>query len=428
MTIRFAEGGAEPETDFDRMALANIDCAGEGFADFVGWLNAMTAGKDPVGHARKILSSPLGSYNLKMNVLRFLGMGGQEFQVDFSGNTYASGKIVRAREAWGLGEINLGLSVEKTRSATPPPNRLIRQAEIRVFSDIFLLFENGRDLVIGDSTSIDILASQLGFPLADADLGRVVSVKKSTASTVRLPRATWCGWETTYAHFLIDVAAKFPRAGNAQNILAANPSSFQRAWAAKLGCGLLDVGDADGIEIEECVLIPEIDLSSSVQLLRNSVLGDPVRQSRRVFIRRPKNSRLANQDEICAHLQAQGFDIVDFAPMSIDEQIRTVQESYLIVAASGAELANTVFCNKNTIIVDLIGRHLARSDWHMFDIYQRIARIIGSEYHMIECDAEQKAGVSMQDNPWHCPVERLNRALDLILGARLVKTGTSPQG
>jgi len=427
MTIRFAEGGAEPETEFDRMALANSNGDGDGFAEFAGWLNAMTAGQDAVGHARRILSSPLGNYNLKMNVLRFLGLGGHEFVIDFAGNSYSSGQIVRAREAWGLGEINLGLSVEKTRSATPPPNRLIRQAEIRVFSDIFLLFENGRDLVIGDSTSIGILASQLGFPLADADLGRMVSVKKNKALTVRLPRATWCGWETTYAHFLIDVAAKFPRAGNAQDILAANPSAFQRAWAAKLGCGLQDVGAADGIEIEECVLVPEIDLSSSVQLLRDRVLGDPIRQTRRIFIRRPNNSRLANQDEICANLQAQGFDIVDFAPMSIDEQIRTVQESYLIVAASGAELANTVFCHKNTIIVDLIGRHLARSDWHMFDIYQRIARIIGSEYHMIECDAELTPGVSMQNNPWHCPVDRLNRTLDLILGARLAKTGDGVQ-
>lgn len=74
---------------------------------------------------------------------------------------------------------------------------------------------------------------------------------------------------------------------------------------------------------------------------------------RSVFIKRSSNQsrKLLNSDELCQSLQP---DIVlDFSRLSISEQISVFHTSELIVASTGAYLANIVFAAKSTRILVL---------------------------------------------------------------------------
>lgn len=411
------------ETDFDKLVVQAIADKPDLVDDVVTWSNNLTGMHRPIENAESLLSSQATDYNLKMNVLRQLGFSGLDFAIELGDKTYQSGKIMRIRSASGHGAVNLGLSMEKTRRGPVPLNVPFANARIRNIAGILLFFDAAGNLVIGDSTCLGILGHQIGFPLAEPDFEHFVGCRKSLERTLTLDAASWCGWEDSYAHFLIDVATRFPRSDSRHNIVALAPTSFHCQWSRLLGREMIDVGEYDCVEVKDCTFVPEIDLASGIEDIRRAVAADNFRQTRRIFIKRGKNPRLANQEEVCAFLAENGFEIVDFAEMAIEAQIASVRESFLIVAASGAELANTIFCQAGTIVIDLIGSLLLQSDWDMFDIYQRAAGMIGVEYHQVSCEQRQHPNVSMQDNPWTCPLERLSEVLELIVRLRIVKHG-----
>lgn len=64
----------------------------------------------------------------------------------------------------------------------------------------------------------------------------------------------------------------------------------------------------------------------------------------KIYISRKNASRnLVNEEEICAYLQSQDFHIVDFASMSVVEQIKIIRGAREIVAPHGASGANLLY-------------------------------------------------------------------------------------
>ncbi len=85
------------------------------------------------------------------------------------------------------------------------------------------------------------------------------------------------------------------------------------------------------------------------------VEGLPRRASgRRLFLRRDsQRRRLVNAAQIEAALVAEGFEVIDCATMGFAEQILAIAEADVIVAQSGAQLANILFARPGTLVLAL---------------------------------------------------------------------------
>ena len=77
-------------------------------------------------------------------------------------------------------------------------------------------------------------------------------------------------------------------------------------------------------------------------------------QSSFVYIRRNSEfRRLVNFDDLLPILSAFGFRIVQMEKLDLKEQIRTMRRARVVIAESSAGLANSIFCQPGTIVLEL---------------------------------------------------------------------------
>jgi len=70
----------------------------------------------------------------------------------------------------------------------------------------------------------------------------------------------------------------------------------------------------------------------------------------RIYLSRGKGARsLANEDEVAAFLQSEGFTVVACEGLSICEQAAMLARARVVVGLHGAALTNIVFCQPGTI-------------------------------------------------------------------------------
>ncbi len=75
-----------------------------------------------------------------------------------------------------------------------------------------------------------------------------------------------------------------------------------------------------------------------------------------IYISRKKvaHRRLANEEEVETVLLSMGFDVLVFEDMPIAEQIQRMRDARIVVAPHGAGLANMMFSEPGTVIVEFI--------------------------------------------------------------------------
>lgn len=97
---------------------------------------------------------------------------------------------------------------------------------------------------------------------------------------------------------------------------------------------------------------------------------------RKIFVRRNSHSRLIlNERELETSLVARGFEVIEPERLSFSEQFHLFSSASIIVGATGAALANLIFCSKDTRIVVCLSAHPD----HSFGYWQNMAAASGNQ-------------------------------------------------
>lgn len=100
-----------------------------------------------------------------------------------------------------------------------------------------------------------------------------------------------------------------------------------------------------------------------------------VNHPRRILIKRNSEIRnIVNFHEIEQHLVTMGFSIIEPERLTMAEQITTFSLAEVVVAATGAALANLIFCQPTARIVVLMASHDHMPYWY----WQNIACAVGN--------------------------------------------------
>jgi capsular polysaccharide biosynthesis protein len=212
---------------------------------------------------------------------------------------------------------------------------------------------------------------------------------------LRLKEPTTCVHVTGYYHFLCE---EIPR-------LLWSLQSFQGLTvllhrdAPKFICDLLDelrysnvlsndvhVVDTDSVLLDAYVFTQAEAYSgfvhsTDINLLRNYFLktfdeeGIP---RRRIYISRRYASRsFDNEEEIEAAMVKYGFETCYLEKLVFKEQVRLFKSVKVVVAPHGAGLANLLWCNPGTRVIEIF------SSRHFNDCYARLCSLLGLNYEPI---------------------------------------------
>lgn len=126
-----------------------------------------------------------------------------------------------------------------------------------------------------------------------------------------------------------------------------------------------------------------------------------IRPERKVCISRKnyQGRAIANQKEIEDYLQQLGFEIVYPETMSFLEQISLFRSAKVVIGATGAAFANSIFCQNGSLIFNFIADH--NQDYCMFS---NLAQSVGVKYYLILGTAlKDKALFPHKANFTHAP-------------------------
>ena len=100
----------------------------------------------------------------------------------------------------------------------------------------------------------------------------------------------------------------------------------------------------------------------------------------RIYVTRKKAKyrKVANEDEVIQLVSKYGFTVIDFDDMSFWEQVAQMQAAKYIVAIHGAGMANVVFANPKTKILELLHEYKSPSAYRF--PYWIASTLTGKEY------------------------------------------------
>lgn len=111
---------------------------------------------------------------------------------------------------------------------------------------------------------------------------------------------------------------------------------------------------------------------------------------KRIYVRRNSGLRkLVNDQQISEALTAAGFTVIAPEELSFSEQVRLFSQAELVIGATGAAMANLIFCPPGSRVHVLMAQHEDMPYWY----WQRLADCIGIEltYGLGEvCAAHEK--------------------------------------
>ncbi|MBK5120867.1 glycosyltransferase family 61 protein [Burkholderia sp. R-69980] len=110
----------------------------------------------------------------------------------------------------------------------------------------------------------------------------------------------------------------------------------------------------------------------------DSKVDDP---GRRIFVGRSGNMRvLRNQKEIESRLVEMGFEIVRADDLNIETQIRLFRQASIVIAPTGAQITNIVWCRPCTELVVLASDHPS----HQLYLWELLGRVSCANVHTIQ--------------------------------------------
>lgn len=118
----------------------------------------------------------------------------------------------------------------------------------------------------------------------------------------------------------------------------------------------------------------------------DTAMPDAASPSHIYISRSDSGSRVvANEAELLEVLDNHGFTKITLSDLSFQEQVKVFAAAKVIVAPHGAGLANLVFCEKGTKVVELF------ADGYVLPLYYDLANKVGLDYSYLVCQTEAKA-------------------------------------
>lgn len=128
----------------------------------------------------------------------------------------------------------------------------------------------------------------------------------------------------------------------------------------------------------ECPLLSCYAQQHLLTHVRNKLLAAAQKQhykpfAKNIFISRKDTPlrNILNEDEIFALLQPYGFERYELTPLSVTEQILLFHDANVIIAPQGTCLANTIFCDSKTTIIELFQGLCDSTFWYTSQMFQQ---------------------------------------------------------
>ncbi len=234
-------------------------------------------------------------------------------------------------------------------------------------------------------------------------------------------------FSNNYYHWLFDILPRFEmvrQAGISPDVYYLHVAGdFQRESLAMLG-----IPDASLMPAlpraqfaADSVILPLVPgglegvSAWTVRHLREKLVGSRnIKKQRLIYISRAKaqTRKVLNEDEVRTFLERRGFETVFLEELSFQEQVATLASARAVVAAHGAGLANIVFCESGTPIIECF-----RGDY-VNALYFRLARLCGHPYAAIIDFGDDPAYVGMNQfkvvTPFKISLSDLEAALSAM--------------
>lgn len=118
----------------------------------------------------------------------------------------------------------------------------------------------------------------------------------------------------------------------------------------------------------------------TIDFLRKHFLpSSEQKQERKIYLSRRKagNRRIVNEEELINFLQQRGFECVEMEGLTVREQAQLFNQCAVIVAPHGAGQTNIVFCQEQTVLIELFPAY-----WSC-PIYWSICEQMGLKYYYL---------------------------------------------
>jgi hypothetical protein len=234
------------------------------------------------------------------------------------------------------------------------------------------------------------------------------------------------GAYANYYHFLLDIFPKLQISPFAAAVFTGSlimppaTAPFQidaGALLARSGCSVVSLAAGESAAIGRLDFIanmtgagfaPHPCLSRFFDRVA-AAFGATAVAPRRLYISRAGavRRRLANEEELIARLRPLGYEIFDPAGVSFREQMESFAAATHIVAPHGAGLANIVFCQPGTQLLEL------QMDSYMNLCFRKLAALRGLRYGCVVGDAEagHESAAARHALRWSIETDRVIGAL-----------------
>ena len=294
---------------------------------------------------------------------------------------------------------------------------------------VWRLSEEGAVEAIGITSSGTVLLNHK--QLLDLDFGSWAGIldrrRGRRVDAVPLAIAPWSHPWAAYYDFLMFVVTKLCRIkdaidqeswAEARICYPSRGRSFERELLEKLGVDpdtVVDTRAGAHVGADEVIVSNTqqnwLPSPSAIASLRRHMLDRqlPSPPTGRIYLSRAETRRVKNEEEVIRLLTSHGFETIEDRPRSIHEQIDLFRGASIIVAPHGSSLANLVWCNRGTQLVELFS---ASFTW---SYYYYLCQLIGVDYHYLVDDSMKMAHWSNTQEDMYVDVRALEMVIDRVL-------------
>ncbi|MFD1609929.1 glycosyltransferase family 61 protein [Oceanobacillus luteolus] len=206
---------------------------------------------------------------------------------------------------------------------------------------------------------------------------------------------SWAG-HTNYWHWLHDILGRYHLLQLSgfhidKYVLPAMTKPFQRETVRMLGIPdemILQLKAGQHLKAESLIL-PSVPFNAgtcvkwTIEFLRKSFLKTPPKNElsnfERIYVSREDASwrKVANEPKLMKLLTIKGFKKIVLSSLTVQEQIDIFSSAKVIISPNGAGLANIMFCQPGTKIIQLFTS--------TSDEFVKIGQYLGLDYHLLKC-------------------------------------------
>jgi capsular polysaccharide biosynthesis protein len=133
-----------------------------------------------------------------------------------------------------------------------------------------------------------------------------------------------------------------------------------------------------------------------ISQVRKLILGQEMTTwtNEKIYISREDAAykKVINEKELVEVIDPLGYKILTMSGKSIFQQAKEIHNSSSVIAITGASMANFVFLNPNSRVVDLTNEHYIYDRKYKFH-FKKIVDFVGAEYFVFFCKSDDKDGL-----------------------------------